>query len=290
MNITRRTFLTRTAGGVAGAMWMAQWAKAQPATSKYRLGACDWSMMAVGPEGLDVAKKIGLNGLEISAGKADEKLMIADPAYRQKYKEKMTESGMVVASIAMGLLNDCPFASDPRGPAWLDQTIDAAKDLGAKVILMAFFGKGDLRDKKGLKTAEVDAVVQRVKDAVPKAKEADVILGFENTLSAKDNAAIMDRVGSDNFQMYYDIGNSTYSDYDVPQEIRDMKGRICQIHFKDGAFYLGKGKVEMEPVAKAIKESGYSGWIILETGLPTMKRDDDFKTNADYVRKLMGMA
>lgn len=290
MYITRREFMTRTAGGAAGLMAAAHWAGAQDAAPKLRIGVCDWSLQAVGPEGLEVAKRIGLDGIEASAGKAEDTLTIADPAYRQKYKELMASTGLPVCSVAMGFLNDAPLASDPRGPAWLDQTIDAAKDLDAKVILLAFFGKGDLRVKDKLKDAEVDVVVQRVKDAASKAKEAGVILGFENTLSAKDNLAILDRVGSDAFQVYYDIGNSTYSGYDVPKEIRDLKGRVCQIHFKDGRNYLGKGKVAMQPAAEAIRDIGYQGWIVLETAIPSGDRDQDFKTNADYVRTLMGIA
>jgi len=39
-------------------------------------------------------------------------------------------------------LNSNPLATDPRGPAWLEQSIDAAKDLGAKVILVAFSAGG----------------------------------------------------------------------------------------------------------------------------------------------------
>jgi len=290
MYITRRAFLSRSALGAAGALTLTRWAGAQDAAPKLRLGACDWSMLAAGPQGLEVGKRIGLDGVEASAGDAADTLKIADPACLQQYKEAMAQTGLIVPSIAMGLLNNNPFATDSRAPAWLDQTIGAAKALGAKVILLAFFGKGDLRVKDQLKEKEIDAVVQRVKDAMPKAKEAGVTIGFENTLSGKDTLAIMDRVGSDYFKMYYDIGNSTYNDYDVPKEIRDLKGRICQIHFKDGGNYLGKGLVKMEPVAEAIKESGYSGWIVLETAIPSRKRDDDFKTNADYVRKLMGMA
>ena len=61
----------------------------------------------------------------------------------------MKQTGLVISSFMMGLLNSNPLASDPRGPAWLEQSIDAAKDLGAGVILVAFFGKGSLLDGDG---------------------------------------------------------------------------------------------------------------------------------------------
>ena len=290
MNMTRRQFLVGAAGGVAGATYILPRLAAAQTTNKIRISACDWSMRATGPEGLEIAKKVGLDGLEISPGDVADKLQIADPEYRKKYKEAMQKTGIVVSSIAMGMLNNYPLASDPRGPAWLDQTIEATKDLGANVILLAFFGKGDLRTGNDLKKADVDAVVARVKEAAPKAKEAGVFLGIENTLSAEQNLAIIDRVKSDMVRVYYDIGNSTGSDYDVPAEIRLLGDRICQIHFKDGNHYLGEGDVKMDPVAEAINAINYKGWIVLETGSPSKDRDADFKKNADFVRKLMKLA
>ena len=100
----------------------------------------------------------GLDGVEIGVGGPADTLQIADPAVRQQYKDEMKETGLVISSFMMGLLNSNPLASDPRGPAWLEQSIDAAKDLGAEVILVAFFGKGSLLDGDQLKQADVDVV------------------------------------------------------------------------------------------------------------------------------------
>lgn len=84
--------------------------------------------------GLPQARQAGLDGVEVSAGSPAERLAIADPETRRRYKEQMKETGLTVCSIMMGLLNDCPLATDLRGPAWLEQTIDGARDLGARVI------------------------------------------------------------------------------------------------------------------------------------------------------------
>jgi len=291
MHMTRREFMAGAAGGLAGALLASQRCGAEAAAPKLRLSACDWSLRAKGPGGLEIAKRVGLDGLEVSAGSATDTLEIAKPEVRQQYKDAMAETGIVVSSVAMGFLNGAPFSEDPRGPAWLEQTIAGAKDFDAKVILLAFFGKGDLRRKGELKADAVDVVVERLKAAAPVAERAGVVLGLENTLSAKDNLAILDRVKSDAVQVYYDTGNSTYNGYDVPAEIRELgTERICQFHFKDGGHYLGKGKVEMEPVAEAINAIGYQGWLVLETSVPSKDRDADFKTNAEFVRKLFDIA
>jgi len=46
----------------------------------------------------------------------------------------------------------------------------------------------------------------------------------------------------------------------------------------------------MPPVAKAIIETGYQGWIVLETSIRNKDRDASFKRNAEYVRKLFASA
>ena len=297
MDMTRRDFMRFGAAGAAGLVLAAQW-KAY-AGLDIKLSACDWSLRARGElEGLDVAKAVGLDGIEISSAKEPQDTMdVADPAIRQAYMDKSKETGIVISSVAMGLLNNAPLATDPRGPAWLEQTIEGTKALGAKVVLLAFFGKGDLLEKKSLlsndgslKEKELDVVVERLKEAAPKAEAAGVILGLENTLSGAQNLAILDRVQSDAVRIYYDIGNSTYNGYDVPAEIRELGDRICQIHFKDGGFFLGEGKVDMDPVAKAMSDIEYSGWVVLETAVREKDRDMSFTRNAQYVKKLFGIA
>jgi sugar phosphate isomerase/epimerase len=282
--ITRRTFLKGATVGLASGGAMAQLlAEAAPASpsARIRIGSC--------VIGLEQAKQAGLDGVEIGVGNAADQLRVADPAVRQQYKEQMASTGRVISSFMMGVLNSNPLASDPRAPAWLEQSIGAAKDLGAGVILVAFFGKGNLLDGGQLKPADVEVVVQRLKAAAPRAKEAGVILAIENTLSAKQNLEILERIGHDSVRVYYDVGNSTRNGYDVPSEIRFLKDRIACIHFKDGSSYLGEGQIKFEPIAAAIQAIAYRGWIVMETANPSKDPVADAKSNAAYIRKLFGI-
>ena len=293
MTLSRRDFFCGAGAGLAVTPWAFRALAQATPEAKLRLSACDWSLNAFGPEGLEIAARVGLDGLEISASdreKAGDTLAIADPALREAYKASMKKHNVVVSSVAMGLLNSYPYATDERAQGWLEQTIEGTADLGASVVLMAFFNKGDLRDKdKKAKTKMIDAMVERLKDAAPKAEKAGVILGLENSLDGKSNMAILDRVQHDSVRYYYDVGNLTHYHYDVPGDIRMMGDRICQIHFKDYDDYLGIGEVDMDPVAKAIQDIDYSGWIVLETKVLSGDRDADFRRNAVYTRKLMGM-
>ena len=127
MALTRRGFRKGTAAGLAGAAVASKLLAAEEGAPRIRLSACDWSLQAGGPGGLDVAKRCTLDGLEVSPGGPADKLQIADPAYRQQFKDKMKETGIAVSSLARGMLTGAPLASDPRAPAWVEQTIEAAR-------------------------------------------------------------------------------------------------------------------------------------------------------------------
>lgn len=284
MKITRRDLLKTAAAGLAGATAFPYGQPLATASEAKRIhiGSC-----AIG---LAEAKQAGLDGVEVGVGNAADRLAIADPVVRKKYKDQMKETGLVISSLMMGLLNSQPLASDPRGPAWLEQSIDGARDLGAKAILVAFFGKGNLLDNnKQLKNDDVDVVVKRLKAAAPRAKDAGVILAIENLLSARQNADILDRVGHETVQIYYDVYNLAGQGYEVPAEIRFLRQRIAMFHFKNGPHYLDDGKVQYPPAVAAIQEIGYKGWVVLETSSPSKNRVADARRNADYIKQLFGL-
>lgn len=278
----RRHFITTASAALAAAAAGPSWLAAAAARAQIKVGACVVN--------LEQAKAAGLEGVEVGVGGAADRLSIAEPETRARYKAQMQATGLPICSLMMGLLNEYPLASDPRGPAWLEQSIDAAQDLGAKVILVAFFFRGDLMDEQGrLKEKEMDVVVQRLKDAAPRAKKAGVVLGIETYLNARDNLRILDAVNHEAVQMYYDVYNTgTTKQYDSPAEIRMLRDRIVQIHFKNGPKYLEDEPAKFEALAAAIQDIGYRGWIVLETSAPSKDPVADVRKNAAYVRRLFG--
>jgi sugar phosphate isomerase/epimerase len=251
--------------------------------SRIRLGSCTIGLLQ--------AQAAGLDGVELAVGSAADRLQIADEEVRRGYKEQMQQSGLVVSSLMMGLLNGSPLATDPRGPAWLEQSIDAARDLGAKVILVAFFGNGDLLDANGkVKQQDVDIVVQRLRAAAPRAKDASVTLAIENYLPVTENIRILDRIGHDSVKVYYDVFNTGVTKgYDVPAELRRLKQQVAQVHFKNGPQLLEDRKGYFDPIVAALKEINYKGWIVLETSSPSKDPVADARRNAEFVRRLCAL-
>ena len=278
MIITRRNFLSNTAAACAAAALLPKPVRAGNRAA-IKVGAC--------VVGLEAAKKAGLDGVQIGVGHAADKLDISKPETLARCKAQMQATGLPICSFMLGLLNNDPLATDPRGPAWLTQCIDAAKELGVSNLLIAFFGKGDLQVNRKIKEDEFASVVARLKDAAPRAKDAGVTLAVESMLNSDQLQRLLDAVNSDAVSIYYDVYNTGKTmRYDSPAEIRKLKGRITQFHYKNGPDYLDADKPYFEAVTAAINDIGYSGWIVLETSAPSKNGIADAKRNGDFVRAL----
>jgi L-ribulose-5-phosphate 3-epimerase len=278
----RREMLVRTSQALAGVVLGPQLAPlfAAPEKRRFKIGACEWSLRKSDPSCFEVAKQIGLNGVEVDMGRATNGMWLRRTDVQQKYLAAAKASGLEIASLAMAELNNIALKSEPRAAIWLHDSIDAAKALDVKVILVAQFHNGDLRnDKPG-----VDRTVALLKELAPRAEKAGVILGLENYLSAEQNLDILSRVGSPAVKVYYDVGNSTDMDYDIYKEIRMLKGQICEFHAKDGSHMLGQGRIDFAKVREAMDAIDYRGWIQIEAAAPN-NLISDYSAHAKFLRQ-----
>jgi sugar phosphate isomerase/epimerase len=251
-------------------------------TRRFKIGACDWSIGKLAdPSAFALAKQIGLDGVQVSLGTLANDMHLRRADMQQQFKEAAKANGVEIASLAIGELNNVPYKSDPRTIEWVSDSIDVCAALGVRVVLLAFFGKGDLRgDKPG-----VDEVVRRLKAVVTKAEKAGVILGIESWLSADEHVEILDRVGSKAVQVYYDVCNSNDRGYDIYKEIRQLGKRICEFHAKENGALLGQGKVDFRKVRAAMDDIGYSGWIQIEGAVPSGKAIlESYQANLQFLR------
>ncbi len=264
--LSRRRMLTRTTRAAAALALTSSLAPlfAAPEKRGFRIGACDWSLRHMDPGAFEVAKQIGLDGVQVSLGTAANQMHLRQPEVQRTYLEASRKSGVAIASLAIGEMNNIPLKSDPRAAVWLEDSIPVMVALGVKVVLIAEFNKGELKGDR----AGVDHTVEVLQRIAPKAEKAGVILGIENYLSAEENLDILARVNSPAVQVYYDVGNSTDKGYDIYQEIRMLKGKVCEFHAKDAGYMLGQGRVDFHKVRQAMDDIDYRGWIQIEAAAP----------------------
>lgn len=253
------------------------------AAARFNLGACDWSIGMRGkPEALALARQLGLDGVQVSMGSVENDLQLRRPEVQRAYRDAAAASGVRIAGIALDLFNQVPYKSDPRTEQWVSDSIDVARALDVRVVLLAFFERGDLRNDP----AGQAEVIRRLKRVAPRAEERGVILGIESWLSAADHLRLIEAVGSPNVQVYYDVANATQMGYDITAEIRQLgRERICEFHAKENGFLLGQGRIDFAAVRKAMDDIGYSGWIQIEGAIPKgAPMRDSYLENVRFMR------
>jgi L-ribulose-5-phosphate 3-epimerase len=251
------------------------------APTGFKLGICDWTIgKTANPGSFEIAKRIGLDGVQVDFGSGENSLPLFDEQLQQDILDAARTQKMEIASLAMGVLNNVPYKSDPRAERWVRRGIEVAETMGAKIILLAFFGNGDLKgDEQGS-----NEVVQRLRQVAPDAEVAGVTLGIESWLSAEQHIDIIERVGSQAVKVYYDVANSHKAGYDIYKEIRRLGPLICQFHAKDYDNLYGKGSIDFKEVRAAIDDAGYRGWLVIEGTKTPLGLEESYRYDAEYLR------
>jgi sugar phosphate isomerase/epimerase len=264
------------------ALWLARTLRAK--AIPVQIGVTDWNLrLEAKLDAVALAQKLGFDGVEISIGIGTESLPLADPAAQKAYVQESKRRKLPIPSTCLNILHRNVLKADHLAQRWVADSIPITKAVGARVILLPFFGKGALNTHQ-----EMDYVADYLREIAPQAERTKVILGLENTCSAEDNVRMLERARSRAVLVYYDIGNSFNRGYDVVKEIRWLgKDRICEFHLKDNPNFLGQGKIDIPAVVDAIADIGFRGWAHLETSSPTKSVENDMAVNLKYVRGLL---
>jgi L-ribulose-5-phosphate 3-epimerase len=282
--VTSRRDMLKSTTALAGAgLFGGVWDVFAQTSGRFKIGACDWSIgMRSQPGAMALARQLGLDGAQVSMGSVENDLSLRQPDVQRAYRDAADASGVRVGGVALDVMNRVPYKSDPRTAAWVNDSIDVAHALNVRVVLLAFFERGDLRND----AAGQAEVIRRLKLVARKAGDRGVVLGIESWLSAAEHARILDAVGSPNVQVYYDVANSTQMGYDIAAEIRQLgRERICEFHAKENGFLLGQGRIDFAAVRRAMDDIGYSGWIQIEGAVPEGKpMFESYVENARFMR------
>jgi L-ribulose-5-phosphate 3-epimerase len=285
MSTTRRSFLALGAAGLAwaGARPVAALHGAQGPPAKFPVGVTDWNLRReADPASFAVARRIGFDGVQVSLATGQPRQPISHEVVQQYLRESQ-QHGVPMVSTCLNILHTNYLKSDPLGPQRVSEGIALTRALGLEVMLLPFFGEGALTTR-----IEMDRVGAVLRELGPEAASAGVILGLENTISARDNVRIMEQSQSPAVWVYYDVGNSTTAGFNVIEEIRWLgAARICEIHLKDNPHFMGEGTIDFPGVVDALADIGFSRWAVLETSSSTRALEDDLRRNLAFTRGLI---
>ena len=232
-----------------------------------KVGIRDGMLRLPFEEAFSKAKEIGFDGVEICIGGNYHEHRLWSDAGIDEIKALSEKVGIETPSLSPGGFTSYTFAHPDdekraEGIAMLQHLAAICPTLGAKVVLVPFFGDGKIQQAHITASRFIDGL----KAAAETAEKYNVFLALESTLNADEHQQIIDQVGSPAVGVYYDMGNATSFGYDSAKEIRQLGKAIVQMHIKDtGGNHAGEGGVDFPAVIEATHAVGYNGWFVLET-------------------------
>jgi sugar phosphate isomerase/epimerase len=262
-----------------------------------RIGMTDWNLGMRGDVGkVQLAREIGLDGIQVSVvyPTNPEAPTLRDRATQIAYKKAALANGVQIVSLAIGGMGGTPprgpLHSNPAAAILLAESIEIAHNIGAQNILNPVLRSLDPTNK-----AQVDVFVSMMKELGRYGEKMGVVMGLEITISAEHANMLMDQIGSDYVNVYYDphnvVGQPTVKDIYAEPKMYGAK-RIGQVHVKlANNMLLGAegGRIDWPRMANELYNVGYTGWYVLETGAPSMDLVADTRKNIEYVRKTFRM-
>lgn len=246
-------------------------------------------------EAMRVAHDLGYKGYEIDVGPEPHYSIFGGETDLSRMRDfqrwnrlgQVAESvGIKICSICIGALHNYGLG-DPnkdvrdQGISILKMTCKAAADLGVDKVLVPFQQPADIE----ISVAQ-SYVVDSLKKCIDMAQEYDILLALENMPNdlygpADKILEIIEQVGSDYCQVYYDIANPEVKQIHAKDEIPILSNLIKQAHIKDlkikssereiEVVNIGEGDLDLRSGIDALKEINYEGFVVVE--VPTKASD-----------------
>ena len=251
---------------------------------------------------IELAKMWGVQAVELR-GIGEQRYPNVSPFWRARVPELVRESGLPVAALSPGLFK-IPYPHTPapemRILRWEDAmvfgryssadafvrshleellpaTIEAAKELGARVIVCFSFDRGH---EVPADAPVPDAVVDVLREAARKVGEAGLTLAVEAEHicwgdTGVRTAELVRRVGHPALGINWDPANAYRAgeDHPYPEGYAAVRDLVRHVHYKDAATdartgvrgFVFDGVVDWAGQISALKRDGYQGYISVET-------------------------
>jgi D-psicose/D-tagatose/L-ribulose 3-epimerase len=219
---------------------------------------------------LESLKKMGYDGVEVP-------MFAPDPEKFAKLGKRLDELGLERSAVTVRNAADNPISPDARirsaGVEANKRTLDSCQALGAHALVGPFHSAIGEFTGAGRTDDEWKWGVESMRQVAEHAAKCGVTLGVEylnrfecyflNT--AADAIKFVEAVGHPNCKTMYDTFHANIEEKDPIGVIKAVKPHTALIHISENDRSTpGQGNIPWAETFKAIRESGYDGWLVIE--------------------------
>lgn len=240
---------------------------------RYKVSVCDWMMLKRQKVGaMELAKSIGADGLELDMGGLGKRVSfdnkLTEKHFQEMFIAECNRLGIQYSSLAMSAFYGQSFAKRDNYEQLIDECIATMKAMGIKVAFLPMGNQSDLVKEPEL----YNTVVERLKVVAKKAESAGVVIGIETTLTAKEEAKLIDKINSPSIKSYVNFSSIIKRNGNIIKDLKTLgKDRIIQIHASntDGYWLENDPAINMPEIKKTLDKMGWSGWLVVERSRDT---------------------
>ncbi|HZC59842.1 MAG TPA: sugar phosphate isomerase/epimerase [Chthoniobacterales bacterium] len=219
---------------------------------------------------LEKIKATGFDGVEIP-------ILGGDDVHYKKLRRKLDELQLTCSTVTVATPDASAISPDSaiRKAAIerLNRIVRQSAILGADILCGPFHQPLGVFSGTGPTEEEFQFATDVHRAVADEAKREGVGLAIEflnrfecyflNTMGA--TAAYVRRVGHPNFKALYDTFHANIEEVDPPSAFKENANVISHVHISNNDRGVpGRGHIEFPKIFKAIKQSGYNGWLTIE--------------------------
>ncbi|NQT59962.1 MAG: sugar phosphate isomerase/epimerase [Bacteroidetes bacterium] len=237
-----------------------------------KIGICEWSLPIDGPFACKLVADLGLDGLQIDIGPYERGFSKSRKFVQDAYLEAAAKYSIEFPSMATRVSDYYSLYAEPGTAGYgvvrsgVLKAVEACEYMNIPLILVPTFEKSYIDSD-----SKFAMVVDLYKAACAVAAESGITIAAENTLSVSKTRELVERVGAENFGIYFDTQNYFLSNNDfTPDVLEQLYPHIVEVHVKDGkdkdlsGALLGTGDADFFKSIEVLKKHKYDGWLISE--------------------------
>jgi sugar phosphate isomerase/epimerase len=235
----------------------------------------DWKL----EDAMRFARQAGYDGIEVAPFTLAASVTAIASAERKRIRQAAADAGIAVAGIhwvlakTEGLYVNHP---DPvvrhRTARYLCELVDFCADISGSIMVVGSPKQRDVMPGVSFQQAW-DWATGTFQDSVQRAEQQGVTICFEPLAPVETNfintaaeaIRFAQQFDSPRFQIILDVKAMSSESKPIPQIIRDSWPKFAHVHANDVNFKgPGSGDVDFAPIAAALKEVGYDGYVSVE--------------------------